>query len=71
MFAFVLTLMAAPVTTNVEAGVSLVPETTIQFQNTTQKKASADCERVRKALTSSNRIAFCTPDGDVEVAAAE
>lgn len=71
MFAMILTLMSSPVVSSANAPVNLTPETVITFSNTTAKKASADCERVRKALTSSNRIAFCTEAGEVEVATAE
>lgn len=71
MFAMILTLMAAPVVTDTTSQVALIPETSITFSNTTAKKASADCERVRKALTTSGRIAFCIVGDTVEVADAE
>lgn len=61
MFLAVLTIMAAPV--NVEAGqpVTLEPVATIEFANTTEKNTSADCLRVMKALSTSKKIAFCSP----------
>ena len=42
---------------------TLQPELTISFSNTTAKNTLADCVRVAKALTSSHKVAFC---GDVE-----
>lgn len=61
-FIIALTIFAAPVNVASNEAISLSPETSIVFNNTTEKKVSADCERVRKALTTSGKIAFC---GDV------
>lgn len=50
------------------APLTLQPETSIQFSDTTAKKAVASCERVRKALVASGKTAFC---GEVDGSAAE
>lgn len=60
-FALILTIMVAPVNVAANEALTLQPSTTIQFVNTTEKKVAADCERVRKALSQSNMIAFCSP----------
>ena len=59
MFAAVLVIMASPVNVAANAPLTLEPQTTITFENTTEKKVMADCERVRKALVTSGKIAFC------------
>lgn len=62
VFAMILTVMATPVDVAANSAVSLSPETTIRFENSTEKKVSADCERVRKALVNSGKIAFCVAE---------
>jgi len=61
MFTIILTLMTAPVAGVAGQAVTLEPELTIAFTNTTEKKATADCAKVNKAFQSVNRIAFCSP----------
>lgn len=67
-FIAILTVMASPVNVEANTAVNLVPETTIQFVNSTEKKVAADCERVRKALTSSGKIAFCAVGDELSTA---
>lgn len=61
MFKTILVIFAAAQfnTADTSAALTLQPETSIEFVNTTAKKATADCERVRKALVSSGKTAFC------------
>lgn len=60
-FIVLLVIFANP--TNVQnAAMTLAPEQTIEFSNTTEKNTLADCVRVQKALTTSKKIAYC---GDV------
>jgi hypothetical protein len=61
MFLAVLTIMVAPVTVEANMPVTLEPISGIEFINTTEKNTLADCNRVLKALTTSKKIAFCSP----------
>jgi hypothetical protein len=58
-FVIVLTIFAAPVDVASNAPLTLQPETTITFENTTDKNTLAACNRVAKALNASGKIAYC------------
>lgn len=66
MFLAVLTIMAAPVDVAANQPVTLEPIAAIEFANTTQKNTDADCLRVMKALSTSKKIAFCSPASEIE-----
>jgi hypothetical protein len=59
LFAVVLTVMAQPTNVASNAPVTLQPDTTITFTDTTEKKAMSSCTRVLKALATSGKLAFC------------
>lgn len=75
MFKIALVIFAAAQfnTADTSAPLTLQPETTITFENTTAKNTTVMCERVRKALVASGKTAFCgdAVDGSVEAASAQ
>lgn len=58
-FAVILTVMAQPTNVASNAPVTLQPDTSITFTDTTEKKAMTACTRVLKALASTGKMAFC------------
>lgn len=62
-FMILLVLFANPSDVT-NASLTLQPAASIEFQNTTEKNTLASCERVRKALVASGKVAMC---GNVEM----
>lgn len=66
-FVMILTVMSAPVAVASNSPVTLQPESVITFEDTTERKVGTACERVRKALQTSGKVAFCVlQDGTIE-----
>ena len=66
-FLVILTVFASPTQVASNAPLTLQPETTIQFEGTSEKTAIANCARVQKAMKSSGKTAYCeTEDHSAE-----
>lgn len=59
-FVYVLGVFATGGSADSGATPVLVPVASIEFGNTTDKKAAADCEKVAKALRVTGKVAVCT-----------